>query len=53
MPRAMHERIDAAIEQLRHLHEAGEIDWSDVSAQAACEWAFMDDLDTGATALAM
>ncbi len=36
-------RIAAAMEELRELHEAGEIDWQDLSLQAALEMAFMDD----------
>ena len=37
------ERIAEAMEHLRELHENGEIDWTDVSAQAAYEMAFLDD----------
>ena len=40
-------RIADAMEELRRLHEDGEIEWSDVSAQRALEWAFLDDLDDG------
>ncbi len=47
VPPWMHARVEAAMEDLRALHEAGEVEWSDVSAQRAWEWAFMDDLDDG------
>jgi hypothetical protein len=36
-------RIATAREQLRELHEDGEIEWTDVSPQAAYEMAFLDD----------
>jgi len=35
-------RIAAAMEDLRDLHEAGEIDWTNLSPQAAYEFAFLD-----------
>ena len=47
VPPWMHARVGAAMERLRALHEAGGVEWSDVSAQRAWEWAFMDDLDAG------
>ncbi len=36
-------RIAVAMEHLRVLHEDGEIEWTDVSPQAAYEMAFLDD----------
>ena len=36
-------RIAEAMEHLRELHENGEIEWTDVSAQAAYELAFLDE----------
>ena len=36
-------RITGAAEELRDLHEAGEIEWTDLSPQAAYEFAFLDD----------
>ncbi len=36
-------RIAEAMEQLRDLHEHGEIEWTQVSPQAAYEMAFLDD----------
>lgn len=36
-------RIAAAMETLRELHECGEIEWTDMSPQAAYESAFLDD----------
>jgi hypothetical protein len=39
------DRIADAAEHLRRLLESGEIEWTDLSPQAACEAAFMDDLD--------
>jgi hypothetical protein len=36
-------RIAEAAAHLRTLHEAGEIDWSDVHPLAAFEMAFIDD----------
>jgi hypothetical protein len=36
-------RVAAAAEELRALHEAGEIDWSGLSPQAAYEFAFLND----------
>ena len=40
---AIEARIAAAMDQLRELHEFGEIDWIDVSPQAAYEMAFLGD----------
>jgi hypothetical protein len=37
--------IRAAEEQMRELHEAGELDWSSVGSGAALEWAFLDQDD--------
>jgi hypothetical protein len=42
---AIEARIADAAEQLRRLHETGELDWSDVSPLAAYELAFVDDED--------
>jgi hypothetical protein len=36
-------RVAAAMEQLRDLHECGDIDWNSLSALAAYEFAFLDD----------
>ncbi|MGA9867267.1 MAG: hypothetical protein WBQ75_12620 [Acetobacteraceae bacterium] len=36
-------RTERAAERLRELHEAGEIDWTDVSPLAAYKMAFMDE----------
>lgn len=36
-------RVSAAKETLRELHECGEIEWTDLSAQAAYEMAFLED----------
>jgi len=33
------------MEDLRALHEAGEVEWADVSTLRAWEWAFLDDED--------
>lgn len=40
---AIETRIAAAMEHLRALHECGEIEWTDLSPQTACEMAFLDD----------
>lgn len=37
------DRVANALERLRELHECGEIDWTDLSPQAALEIAFLDD----------
>ena len=37
------QRVQAAAETLRALHEAGEVEWTDLNARAVYEWAFMDD----------
>ena len=37
------ERIRAAYEELRALHEAGELSWSQLSPQTAYEMAFLDE----------
>ncbi|MFK4046271.1 hypothetical protein ACI2KH_15050 [Roseomonas mucosa] len=34
----------AAADELRTLHEEGEVDWSDLGPMAALHWAFLDDL---------
>jgi len=39
---AIEARIAAAMEHLQEPHECGEIDWIDVSPQAAYEIAFLD-----------
>lgn len=44
-PNIVDARISEAAEELRVLHESGEIDWTDLSARAAYEMAFMDDRD--------
>jgi hypothetical protein len=36
-------RIAGAMEQLRALHECGDVDWNDLSALAAYQFAFLDD----------
>jgi len=36
-------RIAAGAEELRRLHESGEIGWTDVSPLAAYQMAFLDD----------
>ncbi len=36
-------RIPAATEELRRLHESGEICWTDLSPLAAYQMAFLDD----------
>jgi hypothetical protein len=40
---AIEARIAAAMERLRERHKYGEIEWTDVSPQAAYEIAFLDD----------
>jgi hypothetical protein len=40
---AIETRIAAAMEHLRTLHECGEIDWPNLTSQAAYEMAFLDD----------
>ncbi len=40
---ALEERIGEAYEEVRALHEAGEIEWSQLSPQLAYEMAFLDD----------
>ena len=43
-PLGTHElRVNAAYGELRTLHEAGEIDWSNLSPQAAYEFAYLDE----------
>lgn len=43
-PLGTHElRVNAAYDELRTLHEAGEIDWSNLSPQTAYEFAYLDD----------
>jgi hypothetical protein len=39
----LEERVSAAAEELRSLLEAGEIEWTDLSPNAAFEYAFMDE----------
>ncbi len=40
---APEERIAEAYEEMRALHEAGEIEWSQLSSLLAYEMAFLDD----------
>ena len=40
---AIESRVAEATERLRELHEDGEVEWTDVSSQAAYEMAFLDD----------
>lgn len=42
-PSEIESRIAGAAEQLRALHEAGEIEWTDLNPQAVYEYAFLDD----------
>ena len=42
-PDQIEARITAAMDELRDLHECGEIEWTDLSPRAAYELAFMDD----------
>jgi len=42
-PNPIEARIAATREHLRCLHEEGEIEWTDLSAQAAYDMAFLDD----------
>ena len=41
-------KVEAAMEHLRSLHEAGEIDWQQLSPMLAFEMAFMDEDDEAA-----
>ena len=43
--------VAAAREEMRQLHEAGEIDWETLSPMTAFTWAFMDDTDEDGTDL--
>jgi hypothetical protein len=40
---ALEERIGEVYEEMRALHEAGEIEWPQLSSQHAFEMAFLDD----------
>jgi hypothetical protein len=40
---AIESRVAETMERLRELHEDGEVEWTDVSSQAAYEMAFLDD----------
>jgi hypothetical protein len=40
---AIKSRVAETMERLRELHEDGEVEWTDVSSQAAYEMAFLDD----------
>jgi hypothetical protein len=42
-PKSVEARIPAAAEELRRLHESGEICWTDLSPLAAYQMAFLDD----------
>lgn len=38
-------RVAAAAEELRQLHEGGELDWTGLHRGAALQWAFLDEDD--------
>ena len=40
---ALEARIAAAREELRELHEAGEVEWSDLSPLRVLEWIALDE----------
>ena len=37
-------QVAVAADELRALHEEGEVEWSDLGPLSAYHWAFMDDL---------
>ena len=40
LPPALARRLERAAEEMRDLHEAGEIEWADLNPRSVWEWAF-------------